>query len=117
MQETISAQKAEDGGPGFEPISVYPKGPPKVTWIRYNFMRFIFILGNFLTMFAIVLIQIPSLLIQFAPYPYLIFCGKAKQESLKKWFYIRYKYYIQLTERCWASWTIIVTRVFLPGIG
>jgi hypothetical protein len=54
-------------------------------------------------------------LIQYVPYVYLPFCPVEKHEPLKKWFYIRYKAYINATIKTWGSWVLIVTHLMIPG--
>ncbi len=96
------------------PISVYPTAPPKVSALRYNAALAVFALGNLLTMVSLVLLQFPSLLIFYAPYPILPFCAPVRQDQLKRWFYARYRAYIRLTEQVWASWVVIITSLMLP---
>lgn len=103
-----------------EPISVYPPWYPSgrpntVSAVHYYACMVLFIIGNALTMLALVLFQIPSLLIMYCCYPYLPFCDESKREIIKIWFYKRYRSYIKLSQMAWGSWITILTYAFLPG--
>jgi hypothetical protein len=60
MANTETSAKADEKDADLEPISVYPQGYPKnrppVSVLKYNFCQFLFLLGNFLTMMALVLL-------------------------------------------------------------
>ena len=98
-----------------EPISVFPKAPPKVSPLYYYTCSALFFIFTYWCLIGIVSIQLPSLLVLYAAYPILPFVGKETRFWLKGWCYMRYKSLMNLTEMVYASYLLALVYLFSPA--
>eukprot|EP00842_Homolaphlyctis_polyrhiza_P004715 jgi/Hompol1/5244/HPOL_000657-RA len=97
-----------------EPISVLPRAPPRVDRLLYNARAAWFFFLVLACGTAIILLQLPSLLLLVFPYPLQFALPATKRTEFRRRFYRMYKFYIRWTESIFGSICTVIVSTLSP---
>ncbi|KAH6590226.1 hypothetical protein BASA50_009488 [Batrachochytrium salamandrivorans] len=101
---------------GVPPISRLPTSKPRVPRGEFLANVVVFTLLTFCMAVCILLLQLPSLLVLYGPYPVLFALKPADRVALKRYTYNMYKWYNRALESIFGSAIVILVNTLAPTV-